>query len=107
MRTLSRIVIIASLAISLPAYAIQVKVVSNNEDLEGIGFSHNGEDYGGMGSEYTKSGLPKGKYSFGVRLYGKDISCKDKNGNKQITLTRSTSVALILKGNRCTAKVSS
>lgn len=99
--------IISSLALSLPAYSFQVKVVSTNKDIQGLGFTVNGKDNGGMGREYHKSGMSKGKYSFGVRMNGKDIGCKDKSGKKFFNLTSSTQAVLSLKGNHCTADVHS
>jgi hypothetical protein len=108
MRLTTTLVLIASsVLLSLPAYAINVKVVSTNSDIQGLGFTVNGKENGGMGTEYHKAGLPKGSYSFGVRMNGKDISCKDGHGKKMIRLNSDTNAVLNLKGNRCKVTISS
>ena len=95
-----------SFIISLPVYAFQVKVVSTNKSIQGLGFTVNGKQSGGMGSEYHKAGMTKGNYSFGVRVNGKDIGCK-AGGKKQVNLTGNTNVVLNLKGSHCTAEIGS
>jgi hypothetical protein len=95
------LVAVSMILVSLPTYAFQVKVTSMASGIEGIGFTTKGKNYGGMGKSYSKSGMAKGSYTFGMRKNGKDIGCKDEGGHKNIQLTRNASVMLNLKGNHC------
>jgi hypothetical protein len=88
------------------AYAITVSVHSNKK-VEGIGFTANGSKHGGMGSEYHASRMPKGMYTFGVRVHGKDIPCRDASGKKSMKLSKNTKAILTLSGKACTFKLNS
>jgi hypothetical protein len=105
MRTVSKLVIIASiLTTSLSAYAITISVKSSAKDIQGLGFTTQGKQYGGMGSSYKKSGMKPGEYEFGLRKDGKDIGCS-ADGKKQAQLSKSTHVLLMLKDGQCEAKI--
>jgi hypothetical protein len=87
------------------SYAINVNVRSTSSKIDGLGFSVNGAKHGGIGSSYQASKMPKGSYSFGLRVKGKDIPCY-QDGKKSVQLTRNTNAVLSLKGRRCNLKIS-
>lgn len=103
MRLASQVMLAISLLLcTIPAFAIRVSVLSTNKDIFALGFKVNGEQHGGMGTEYQSSDVPAGTYTFGVRWQGQDIRCSDKSGKSQINLTHDARVVLNFKGTKCT-----
>jgi hypothetical protein len=91
----------------LEAHAITVNVKASS-NVSGLGFSVNGKSHGGAGTSYSKSGLPTGMYSFGVRVngvFGNDVGCKTSGGKTSIMLNKDTSARLNYNGRSCTVQV--
>jgi hypothetical protein len=89
------------------AFAINVNVHSTSSKIDGLGFTVNGSKHGGMGANYHGNNMPKGSYTFGLRVKGKDIGCLDKSGKKNFKLSRSSAATLSVKGGKCTVKINS
>lgn len=91
----------------LEVHAIEVNVQSTTNDISGLGFLVNGESYGGLGDSYRQTGMPKGTYSFGVRvggIFGDDVECH-VDGKTTVDLNQDTTVMLNYDGKTCTAVV--
>lgn len=90
-------------------YAININVHSTSK-VSGLGFTVNGKNHGGMGSSYSAKNMPKGKYSFGIRvggaISGKDIPCNSGNGQKYVNLKKDTNATLQYSGKSCMLKIS-
>jgi len=96
--------------LSLESYAIQVTVQSASDEVYALGFRLNGEDYGKAGRYYSKSDLPVGMYTFGIRVGGlvigaKDVGCPAK-GSKSVKLTHDATATLMYNGKTCYAAIS-
>ena len=90
------------------SYAIQVNVRTNANEIEGLGFTVNGAEHGGMGNSYQGVDMPKGSYAFGLRdKEGKNIPCFTKNGKKSVQLSRNANAYLTYNGRRCMVSVGS
>src|SRR5579862_7337780 len=90
---------------SLESYAITVTVQSPSKDVYALGFQLNGSKYGGSGTSYSKSGLPAGKYTFGVRVGGLLFNYK-QYGCGSAMLKSDTTAILRYNGHSCTASFS-
>jgi hypothetical protein len=86
--------------------AITVNVESTNQNIEGLGFTANGEKHGGAGHSYKGENMPNGSYAFGVRKGGKDIPCM-YNGKRAVKLKSDTNATVMLKGQHCVVKIGS
>lgn len=75
------------------------KSISSKMRVFGTGFSVNNKSSGSMGSSTTKSGPAGGKYSFGFRIAGSDVSCGTA------VLRQNSKVLLYYRGNKCVNKV--
>ena len=75
------------------------KNISSKMRIFGTGFSVNNKSSGSMGSSTTKTGPAGGKYSFGFRIAGKDVSCGTA------LLKQNSIVLLYFRGNKCVNKV--
>lgn len=91
---------------SLQSYAIVVNVQSNSDQLMGLGFTVNGQQFGGMGNNYSKDDAPVGNYAFGVRT-NRDIGCFTRDGKKTVVLKKNTNAFLQFDGKKCLLKLSS
>lgn len=96
---------------SIESSAIQVIVHSPSHDVYALGFRLNGKDYGGKGTYYSKTNLPPGMYTFGVRVGGlligaKDVGCFAK-GRKSVMLKSDTTAVLHYNGKTCSASIQS
>jgi hypothetical protein len=91
-------------------YAINVNVHSTSKSISALGFTVNGKNHGGMGTSYSATNMPSGKYSFGIRvggaMMGKDVSCRPNNGQKYVILNKDTNAILEYTGKTCTLKIS-
>jgi hypothetical protein len=87
--------------------AINVNVESTNENIEGLGFTVNGKQHGGMGHSYKGDNMPKGNYTFGVRKKGKDITCFTSDGKKHVKLKADTNATLMFDNKKCVVKLGS
>ena len=92
---------------SLQAFAentITITVKTNEKTAAAIGYTVGGKDSGGPGKSYTGQGPKNKKYVFGYRknsVKGTDITCGT------LTLTKSSNVFLITKGNKCRCVIKS
>jgi len=92
-------------------FAIQVMVSSQStEKVYALGFRLNGKDYGGPGSSYSRSNLPAGVYTFGLRLGGLIFSARDVgcyyHGKKSVALSKDTRAFLRYNGHSCSVSLS-
>ena len=101
------------------AITVQVQVVKPGEEIRAFGFTVAGKRSGERCSTCdgqrccvsSKSGLPAGEYSFGLRLNsligGDDVSCLVKAGTATTPVTKDSSVVLIYNKstNACRAMV--
>ena len=94
------------IGVSLQSVALSISVQSSG-DVSALGFTLNGKNYGGAGTSYSKSGLPSGSYSFGVRvngLFGNDVPCLYK-GKSTVALSKDTAAFLKYSGNNCSVSI--
>jgi hypothetical protein len=87
------------------SYAINVNVQSTSRNISGLGFTVNGKNHGGMGSNYRATNMPTGKYTFGIRVggsvFGKDVPCHPNNGHSYVILKQDTNALLEYNGKTC------
>ena len=83
------------------SYAIQVNVSSTNSNIDGLGFTVNGEKHGGPGTTYEGRDMPQGSYAFGLREKGKDVPCYSKGGKRTVNLNKDTNAVLHFNGRHC------
>lgn len=94
---------------TLETFAIQVIVRSPSHEVYALGFRLNGNDYGKAGKYYSKSNLPAGTYTFGIRVGGlligaKDVGCPAK-GKKSVMLNNDATAVLSYNGKTCSASI--
>lgn len=90
---------------SFAADMIKVTVMVDNSvkkhyNVYALGFSVNGKGQGSLGYSTTKQGPAGGRYSFGFKSLGKNISCGSAVINKS-----STVVLSLNKSYQCVSKV--
>jgi hypothetical protein len=102
MQTISKILMGLFLALFMTgSYAITVNVQSSRDNVQALGFTVR---HGGLGSSYQSSGMPTGKYAFGVRAHGRDIACY-ANNKRTVYLNQSANVTLSYSGRHCMARL--
>lgn len=105
MRTSINVLIGLALTLfALQTYAIQISVQTSSPGVAALGFTVNGQSHGGAGKSYSKSGLPAGSYSFGIRVggvFGTDVGCSTGKGQKFVNLNSDTTAILNYDGRRC------
>ncbi|HBB6896458.1 TPA: hypothetical protein I8038_000480 [Legionella pneumophila] len=77
---------------------IMITVNTKEKNAIAIGYSVNGNQYGGLGSSYSGHGPKNKEYQFGYKtdsIFGKDISCGS------MTLSQDSKVTLVNNNNQC------
>ncbi|AMP89461.1 hypothetical protein [Legionella pneumophila] len=77
---------------------INITVITKEKNAIAIGYSVNGNQYGGLGNSYSGKGPKNKEYQFGYKkdsIFGKDISCGS------ITLNQDSKVTLVNNNNQC------
>lgn len=103
-----KLIVLSALLLGFAAQSSALSIsVQSSGSVSALGFTLNGKNYGGAGTSYSKSGLPSGSYSFGVRvngLFGNDVPCTYK-GRSTVALNKDTSAYLKYSGNHCTVSI--
>lgn len=108
MSKLLQLIALSTIIVGVAAQSSALSVsVQSSGGVSALGFTLNGKNYGGAGTSYSKSGLPSGNYSFGVRvngLFGNDVPCTYK-GRSSVALNKDTAAFLKYSGSRCTVSI--
>ncbi len=103
-----KLIALSTILVGVAAQSVALSVsVQSSGSVSALGFTLNGKNYGSAGTSYSKSGLPAGKYSFGVRvngLFGNDVPCT-YNGKSTVALNKDSTAMLKYSGNRCTVSI--
>ena len=90
---------------SLQAFAedsIKITVKTNEKAAAALGYSVGGKESGGAGKSFVGKGPKNKKYKFGYKkdtVNGPNISCG------ALTLTKNSTVTLVMKGHKCHSAV--
>lgn len=79
---------------------IKVTVKTNERNAVAIGFTVDSRDYGTLGKSYSGKGPANKEYLFGYKkdsLFGDNVACGS------LTLTRDSTVVLMIQNNTCIA----
>ena len=107
MSKLLKLIALSAIVFGVAAQSSAMSVSVQASGVSALGFTLNGKNYGGAGTSYSKSDLPSGSYSFGVRvngLFGNDVPCTYK-GRSSVALSKDTSAYLKYSSNRCTVSI--
>ncbi|HAT1868888.1 TPA: hypothetical protein JBK40_15560 [Legionella pneumophila] len=77
---------------------IDITVTTKEKNAIAIGYTVNGNQYGGLGNSYSGKGPKNKEYQFGYKkdsIFGENISCGS------ITLNQDSKVTLVNNNNQC------
>lgn len=94
---------------ALQSYAIRVDVQTFGAGVKALGFTVNGESHGGRCCTYSKTSMPTGSYSFGVRvgslIGGTDVSCVTRGGESSAMLNTDSTAILFYSNDKCKMRI--